>query len=56
MWEKTMGQAAMVKAGWIMTALVAVFLLAASVTPKLTGMPMAAESLEALGWPTRPCC
>lgn len=43
----------MVKAGWIMTALLLVFLLPASVAPKLIGAAVAVESLEAIGWPTR---
>lgn len=43
----------MVKAGWIMTGLVALFLLGASVAPKLMGAAVAIDSLVALGWPTR---
>lgn len=39
--------------GWVMTILVAVFLLSASVTPKLMGASAAIDSLVALGWPTR---
>lgn len=41
----------MVKAGWIMTALLLLFLLPASVAPKLMNASVAIESLESLGWP-----
>ncbi len=37
-------------AGWIMTALVAFFLLGASVAPKFMRADVAVQSLEALGW------
>ena len=40
----------MAKAGWIMTALVALFLLGASVAPKFTRADSAVQSLETLGW------
>jgi len=40
----------MQKAGWILTALVVAFLLAASVAPKLMGAQVAADSLTAIGW------
>lgn len=43
----------MIKAGWIMTGLLVLFLLGASVAPKLMGLDVALESLETLGWPTR---
>ena len=43
----------MVKAGWTMTGLVALFLLGASVAPKLMGATVATDSLVALGWPTQ---
>lgn len=36
-----------------MTALLLVFLLPASVAPKLLGMAAAVDSLTAIGWPTR---
>jgi len=38
-------------AGWIMTALVAAFLLGASAAPKFMHADVAVASLEALGWP-----
>ena len=40
-------------AGWTLTGLFAVFMLAASVAPKLLGMPVAEETLTGLGWPAR---
>ena len=39
-------------AGWILSALVALFLIAASVVPKLIGAGAALDSMTALGWPT----
>jgi len=42
----------MKKAGWIMTALLLLFMLPASVAPKLIGHPAAVESLTQIGWPT----
>jgi hypothetical protein len=44
----------MKKAGWIMTALFALFMLGASVAPKLLGMQAAAESMTSIGWSTQP--
>ena len=37
-------------AGRALTALFALFMLGASIAPKLLGMPVAAETIEALGW------
>jgi hypothetical protein len=42
----------MKKAGWIMTALLVLFLLGASVAPKFMGAQAAVDSLTAIGWPT----
>jgi hypothetical protein len=42
----------MKKAGWIMTALLLLFLLPASVAPKLMGAEVAVKSLTDIGWPT----
>jgi len=39
--------------GRALTALFALFMLGASIAPKLLGMPVAAETIEALGWPPR---
>jgi hypothetical protein len=41
----------MVRAGWAMTALLVLFLLGASVAPKLLGLAAATDSLTSLGWP-----
>jgi hypothetical protein len=40
--------------GWGLTGLFALFVLGASVAPKLLGMPVAAETMAALGWPEAP--
>ena len=37
--------------GRILTGLFALFMLGASITPKLAGMPVAEETMVALGWP-----
>jgi hypothetical protein len=42
----------MVKAGWIMTGLLLLFLLPASVAPKLMGASVAVDALLEIGWPT----
>jgi hypothetical protein len=42
----------MKKAGWILTALLLLFLLPASVAPKLMGAQAAVDSLTAIGWST----
>jgi hypothetical protein len=41
----------MARAGWAMTALLVLFLLGASVAPKLLEMAAAADSFASLGWP-----
>jgi hypothetical protein len=41
----------MVWTGRTLTALFALFILGASVTPKLLGMPVAEETMQQLGWP-----
>src|SRR5687768_6251409 len=41
---------AAVRTGWALTGLFALFMLGASIAPKLLGMPVAAETIEALGW------
>jgi hypothetical protein len=40
----------MVWTGRVLTGLFALFMLGASVLPKLAGMPVAADTLKALGW------
>jgi DoxX-like family len=42
----------MKKTGWILTALLLLFLLPASIAPKLMGAQAAVDSLTAIGWPT----
>ena len=41
----------MVWTGRVLTALFALFMLGASIAPKLLGMPIAAETMVGLGWP-----
>jgi hypothetical protein len=38
-------------AGWVLTGLFSLFILGASVFPKLSGMPIAEETMAQLGWP-----
>ncbi len=40
--------------GWTLSALFALFMVGASVAPKLLGMPIAQETMAALGWPDAP--
>ncbi|HEX7035458.1 MAG TPA: DoxX family protein [Pseudomonadales bacterium] len=46
-----MNETAMHWAGRVLTALFALFLLSASIPPKLLGMPIAEETMVGLGWP-----
>ncbi|HEX6996351.1 MAG TPA: DoxX family protein [Gammaproteobacteria bacterium] len=43
----------MTKAGWIMTAILLLFLLPASVAPKFIGAAAAVDALAEIDWPTR---
>nr|ACN58755.1 hypothetical protein AKSOIL_0110 [uncultured bacterium BLR8] len=43
----------MIKTGWVMTALVVLFMLGASVAPKFMGMAAATDSMTQIGWPTK---
>ena len=43
----------MARAGWIMTGLLALFILGASVAPKLIGASVATDALAAIGWSDR---
>jgi hypothetical protein len=43
----------MKKAGWVMTALYALFMLGASVAPKFIGAEVALTALTDIGWPTK---
>lgn len=47
-----MNPKSMTIAGWVLTGLYALFMLGASVTPKLMGMPIADETMTQLGWPS----
>ena len=42
---------AMTVTGWVLTGLFSLFMVAASIAPKLLGMPIAAETMQQLGWP-----
>ena len=46
-----MSERAMTITGWVLTGLYALFMLGASVTPKLAGMAVAEETMAQLGWP-----
>jgi hypothetical protein len=43
----------MARAGWIMTGLVVLFMLGASVTPKFLHIQAAVDSMNQLGWPVK---
>jgi hypothetical protein len=43
----------MTRTGWVLTGLFALFILGASVTPKLMGMSVAADTMVQLGWDPR---
>ena len=47
-----MSETTMTRIGWVLSGLFALFMLGASVKPKLLGMPVAEETMAALGWPT----
>lgn len=38
--------------GRVLTGLVTVFMLGASIAPKFLGMPIADETMQQLGWPS----
>ena len=40
----------MVKIGWVLTGIFALFMLGASIAPKLSGAVVASDTLVALGW------
>ncbi|MGR9169035.1 DoxX family protein [Rhizobium sp. KDH_Rht_773_N] len=42
---------AMIWTGRVLTGLFALFMLGASIAPKLLGLPVAEETMTALGWP-----
>ena len=43
----------MIRTGWVLSALVALFLLGASAAPKLMNSPLALEPMEVVGWPAK---
>jgi hypothetical protein len=47
-----MNENMMKRAGYVLSGLFVLFILGASVAPKLLGMPIAAETMVALGWPS----
>ena len=49
-----MSEKMMVWLGWVLSALFILFMLGASVYPKLSGMPIGGETMTALGWANSP--
>src|ERR687897_801763 len=49
--SKMMNSKGMTIAGWILSGLFVLFMLGASVTPKLAGMQVADDTMRQLGWP-----
>lgn len=49
-----MSETALVRIGWALSALFGLFMLGASVAPKLLGMAVATDTMAALGWPDAP--
>lgn len=49
-----MSEKAMFWAGWVLSALFILFMLGASVYPKLAGLPIATDTMTALGWANSP--
>lgn len=49
-----MSESSYSRLGWTLSALFALFMVGASVAPKLLGMPIAQETMAALGWPDAP--
>jgi uncharacterized membrane protein YphA (DoxX/SURF4 family) len=43
----------MIRTGWVLSALVTLFLLGASAAPKLMNSPLALEPMEVVGWPAK---
>lgn len=43
---------AMMITGWLLTGFYVLFMLGASITPKLAGMEVAEETMRQLGWPS----
>ncbi|EAQ14563.1 DoxX-like protein [Maritimibacter alkaliphilus HTCC2654] len=49
-----MSQKTMTRLGWVLSGLYILFILGASVYPKLSGMPIADETMVSLGWEHSP--
>lgn len=49
-----MSETTLSRLGWVLSALFALFMLGASAAPKLLGMPIATDTMTALGWPEAP--
>jgi len=49
--EKMMNSRATTTTGWVLSGLFVLFMLGASVAPKLLGMPVADDTMRQLGWP-----
>lgn len=47
-----MSEKTMTRIGYVLSGLFALFMLGASIAPKLLGLPVADETMTALGWPT----
>lgn len=52
-WGRANGGRFVIIAGWILSALLVLFILGASVAPKLMGMNAAIEPLTVVGWPIK---
>ena len=49
-----MSETYLVWLGWLLSVLFGLFMLGASVAPKLLGMPIASQTMADLGWPEAP--
>lgn len=49
-----MSDTMLIRAGWTLSGLFALFMIGASAAPKLLGLPVAEETMTALGWPGSP--
>jgi hypothetical protein len=52
--ERIMPDVTITRLGWVLSGLFALFMLGASVLPKLAGMAVATDTMAALGWPDAP--
>jgi hypothetical protein len=50
-WRTAMSEKTLTRIGYVLSGLFVLFILGASVTPKLLGMPIAEETMAQLGWP-----